>query len=102
MSTHIQMRNFHLLRMNHGEVEVLSFIGRLGDDEYGRVDKELAQLLEQKHRRVILDLALLSSAATLSVARLLVRGLEFCRHGGELKLVGLSAPLKHSAEIGGV
>ena len=65
------------------------------------MDKELTRLLELKQRRVILDLTLLSSATTMSLARLLVCGREFRRHGGELKLVGLSASLKHAAELAG-
>lgn len=87
--------------MNHGEVQVLSFSGGLGNDESCQVHKELTHLLEQKHRRVILDLAQISSATTMSLARLLVCGREFRRHGGELKLVGLSVSLKHLAELAG-
>jgi anti-anti-sigma factor len=95
------MSNFNLQRMNQGEVQVLSFSGCLSNDESCRVDKELAHLLEQKHRRVILDLALLSSATTMSLARLLVCAREFHRHGGELKLAGLSVSVKHLAELAG-
>ena len=80
-------------------MQILSLGGGLGSDESCQVHKELTHLLEQKHRRVILDLALLSSATTMSLARLLVCGCEFRRHGGELKLVGLSGSLKHVAEL---
>jgi anti-anti-sigma factor len=99
--TDAQKTGFSLQRINQGEVQVLSLGGGLGNDESCQVHKELAHLLEQKHRRVILDLALLSSATTMSLARLLVCGREFRRHGGELKLMGLSASLKHVAELAG-
>lgn len=95
------MTGFNLQRINQGEVQILSLSGYLGNDEFCRVDRELAHLLEQRHRRVILDLAMLSCATTMSLARLLVCGREFRRHGGELKLVGLSVSLKHLAELAG-
>jgi len=82
-------------------VQVLSFGGALDSDASCRVDKELVHLLEQKHRRVILELSLLSSATTMSLARLLVCAREFRRHGGELNLAGLSTSLKHVAELAG-
>jgi anti-anti-sigma factor len=101
VSTDAQKTGFKLRRINQGEVQVLSLGGGLGNDESCQVHKELTHLLEQKHRRVILDLARLSSATTMSLARLLVCGREFRRHGGELKLVGLSVSLKHQAELAG-
>jgi len=87
--------------MNRSEVQILSFSGGLDNDAFFRVDAELAHLLEQKHRRVILDLALLSSATTMSLARLLVCAREFHRHGGELKLAGMSPSLRRLAELAG-
>lgn len=95
------MSAFNLQRVNHGEVQILSVSGGLDSDASCRVDKELGHLLEQKHRRVILDLSLLASATTMSLARLLVCAREFRRHGGELKLAGLSTSLKHLAELAG-
>ncbi len=82
-------------------MQILSLRGHLSNDEFGRVDSELTHLLEQKHSRVILDLTLLSSATTMSLARLLICGCEFRRHGGELKLAGLSPWLRHVAELAG-
>lgn len=75
--------------------------GYMGDDEFLRVNRELAQLRSERHRRVILHLALLSSATRMSLARLLVCAREFQRHGGELKLAGLSPSLRHLAELEG-
>jgi len=95
------MTVFNLQRINQGEVHILSLSGHMGNDEFCRVDRELAHLLEQKHRRAILDLALLSSATRMSLARLLVCGREFRRHGGELKLVGLSTSLRRIVEVAG-
>jgi len=71
------------------------------NDEFARVDRELAHLLEQEYRRAILDLTLLTSATTMSLARLLVCAREFRRHGGELKLAGLSPWLRRMAEMAG-
>jgi anti-anti-sigma regulatory factor len=82
-------------------VQILALNGCMSNGEFGRVDRELGHVLDQKHRRVILDLALLSSATTMSLARLLVSGREFRRHGGELKLTGLSPWLGHLAELAG-
>ena len=82
-------------------MQVLSLGGGLGNDESCRVDKELAHLLEQKHRRVILDLATLSSTTAMSLARLLVYAQEFQRFGGQLKLAGLSPLVRHIAELEG-
>lgn len=82
-------------------MEVLSLVGGLDNDASCGVDRELAHLLEQKHHRVILDMAQISSVTTMSLARLLVCGREFRRHGGELKLAGLSNSLKHLAELAG-
>lgn len=87
--------------MNQGEVQILSFSGGMDNDASGRVDKELAHLLEQKNRRAILDLTMLSSATTISLARFLVRARELHRHGGELKLVGLSSSFRRVAELAG-
>ncbi len=101
VSTQAQTTGFNLQRINQGEVQILSLGGHMSNDEFGRVDGELAHLLEQKHRRVILDLTLLSSATTMSLARLLVCGREFRRHGGELKLAGLSPWLRRMAELSG-
>lgn len=95
------MSTFNFQRVNHGEVQILSLSGGMDNDASCRVDKELGHLLEQKHRRVILDLALLTSATTMSLARLLVCAREFRRHGDELKLAGLSTSLKHVAELAG-
>jgi anti-sigma B factor antagonist len=92
---------FSLQQINQGEVQILALSGCMSNGEFGRVDQELAHALEQKHRRVILDLALLSSATTMSLARLLVSGREFRRLGGELKLAGLSPWLRHLAELAG-
>lgn len=55
----------------------MSVHGYMGNDEFYRVEKELAHLLEQKHRRVILDLATLSFATAVSLARLLVCHVNF-------------------------
>ena len=101
MSTNTQKTGFNLQETTQGEVQVLLFSGCLSNDESYRVDRELARLLDQKHRRVILDLSLLSSATTMSLARLLVCAREFRGQGGELKLVGWSTSLKHLAELAG-
>jgi hypothetical protein len=73
----------------------------MGDDEFLRVNRELAQLRSEGQRRVILHLALLSSATRMSLARLLVCAREFQRDGGELKLAGLSPSLRYLAELEG-
>ena len=82
-------------------MQVLSLGGGLGSDESCQVNKELTHLLEQKHRRLILDLTRISSATTMSLARLLVCTREFHRHGGELKLAGMSPSLRRLAELAG-
>jgi anti-anti-sigma factor len=101
VATQVQTTGFNLQRINQGEVQILSLGGNLTHDEFGRMDRELAHLREEKHRRVILDLAQLTSATTMSLARLLVCGREFRRHGGELKLAGLSPWLRRLAELAG-
>lgn len=101
MSTLTQTSRFNLQRIHHGDVQILLLSGHLSNDEFGRVDHELVHLLEQKYHRVILDLTLLSSATTMSLARLLICGCEFRRHGGELRLAGLSPCLRHMAELAG-
>ena len=73
----------------------------MGNDEFRRVDRDLAHLREQGHRRVVLDLAKLSFATTMSLARLLVCAREFRRHGGELRMAGLSPFLSHLAVLAG-
>jgi anti-anti-sigma factor len=97
----VHMSTFSLQRQNCGEVQVLSFNGSLDNDASCRVAHVLAHLHEQHHRRVILDLARLSSATTMSLARLLVSAREFHRHGGELKLAGMSSRLARAAELAG-
>jgi anti-anti-sigma regulatory factor len=50
---------------------------------------------------VILDLTRLSFTTNMSLARFLICRGEFRRHGGELKLVGLSPELSRIAEMAG-
>lgn len=94
VSTHTQMRAFNLQRLDHGEVQNLSVSGGMDNDASNRVGKVLVPLLEQKPRREILDLCLLSTTSTMSLARLMVSAREFRRHGGELDLAGLATLLK--------
>jgi len=101
VSTPVQTTGFNLQRTQQGEVQILSLGGCLTNDEFSRMDHALAHLREEKRRRVVLDLAQLSSATTMSLARLLVCGREFRRHGGELKLAGLSPWLRRLAELAG-
>ena len=101
MPTLAQTNRFHLRRSHQGDVQILSLSGHLSNDEFGRVDTELTHLIEQRQSRVILDLTLLSSATTMSLARLLICGCEFRRNGGVLKLAGLSPWLRHVAELAG-
>lgn len=95
------MTEFNLRRINRSEVQILSLSGYMGNDEFSRVDRELAHLLEQGHCRVVLDLAKLSFATTMSLARLLVCAREFRRHGGELRMAGLSPFLSRLAMLAG-
>jgi anti-anti-sigma factor len=92
---------FTLKQIKNGEVQILSLSGYMGNDEFCQVDKALVLLLEQKHGFVILDLETLSFATARSLAQFLVCGREFRRHGGELKLVGLSPELSRLAEMAG-
>jgi anti-anti-sigma factor len=92
---------FTLKQIKKGEVRILVLNGCLGNDEFCRVDEALALLLEQKHGCVVLDLKTLSFATARSLAQFLVCGREFRRHGGELKLVGLSHELSRLAEMAG-
>src|ERR1035441_3352435 len=92
---------FTLEQIKKSGVQILSLNGYMGNDEYSQVDQALTQLLEQKHGRVILDLTKLTFATANSLARLLICGREFRRHGGELKLVGLSPGLSRLAEMAG-
>ena len=101
MSPCAQIIGFTLQRINQGDVQVVSIAGHMGSDEVCRVDTELAHLLEQGHRRAVLDLATLSSTTAMSLARLLVYAQEFQRFGGQLKLGGLSPSVRHIAELEG-
>jgi anti-anti-sigma factor len=101
MSPCAQIIGFTLQRINQGDVQVVSIAGRMGSDEVCRVDTKLAHLLEQGHRRAVLDLATLSSTTAMSLARLLVYAQEFQRFGGQLKLAGLSPSVRHIAELEG-
>lgn len=95
------MTEFSLQQINQGDVEVLSLCGYMGNDEFYRLEKELSRLLEQNHRRVILDMAMLSFVTTVSLARLLVCEHEFHRRGVGFKLAGLSSSLSRVAELVG-
>ena len=95
------MTEFNLQRINRSEVQILSLIGYMGNDEFSRVHRELSHLLEQGHLRVVLDLASLSFATTMSLARLLVCAREFRRRGGELRMAGLSPFLSRLALLAG-
>ena len=101
MSPCAQIIGFNLQRINQGDVQVVSIAGHMGSDEVCRVDTELAHLLEQGHRRAVLDLATLSSTTAMSLARLLVYAQEFQRLGNQLKLAGLSPLVHHIAELEG-
>jgi len=95
------MTEFKLQPITKDEVQILSLGGYLGNVEFREVDKALSRLLGQKHGRVILDLTTLTFTTSVSLARLLVCGREFRRHGGELKLVGLSPEISRLAEMAG-
>lgn len=95
------MTDFKLQQITEGEVQILSLRGYMGNTEFREVANVLARLLEQKHRQVILDLTTLAFTTTISLARFLVCGREFRRHGGELKLVGLSPELSRLAKMAG-
>ena len=101
MPTRARMSQFSLQQINQGEVQVVSISGYMGNDEFNCVEKELARLLEQEHRKVILDVTTLSFVTAVSFARLLVCAHEFQRRGGELKLAGLSGSLRRMAELAG-
>lgn len=73
----------------------------MGNAEFREAAQVLTQLLELKHRQVVLDLTTLTFTTTVSLARFLVCGREFRRHGGELKLVGLSPELSRLAGMAG-
>jgi len=73
----------------------------MGNAEFLEVDGELERLFKHGHRRVIVDLALLSFTTSTSLTRLLVRAREFNRRGGELKLAGLSPFLSRLAGMAG-
>ena len=99
--TRTRMSQFSLQRIKQGEVRVVAISGYMGNDEFHHVEKELARLLEQEHRRVILDLASLSFVTVVSFVRLLICAHEFQRRGGKLKLAGLSASFRRMAEFAG-
>lgn len=101
VATRAQITEFKLRQITEGEVRILSLSGYLGNAEFREVADVLSRLLEQKHRRVILDLTTLAFTTTISLARFLVCGREFRRHGGELKLVGLSPELSRLAKMAG-
>ena len=101
VSKRAQTAEFNFQRSNQGEVQILSLRGYMGNAEFCQVEGELAQMLEHHHRRVIVDLARLSFTTSMSLARLLVCAREFNRHGGELKLVGMSPFLGRLAGFAG-
>lgn len=47
------MSQFSHQRINHGTFQVVSISDYLGSHEFYRVEKQLARLLEQEHRRVL-------------------------------------------------
>jgi len=96
-----QIMEFTLKQIKKGEVQIVSLSGYMGNDEFCQVDKTLAQLFDQKHELVILDLTMLSFTTVMILARFLVYWREFRRHGGELKLVGLSPDLIRLAQMAG-
>jgi anti-anti-sigma factor len=104
VATDVQIMKLTLKKIENGkacEVVVLSLNGYLGNDEFIQVDKALAQLCEQKQSQVVIDLTRLSFTTSVILARFLVAGREFCRQGGELKLVGLSSELSWLAKLAG-
>ena len=101
VATRAQITEFKLRQITEGAVQILSLSGYMGNAEFREVANVLSRLLEQKHRRVILDLTTLAFTTTISLARFLVCGREFRRHGGELKLVGLSPELSRLAKMAG-
>ena len=101
VSTRAQTTEFSFQLSSQGEVQILSLQGYMGNAEFCQVEGELAQMLEHHHRRVIVDLARLLFTTAMSQARLLVGAREFNRHGGELKLVGMSPFLGRLAGFAG-
>ena len=101
MATRAQFAEFKFQQITEGEVRILSLSGYLGNAEFREVAGVLSRLLEQKHHRVVLDLTTLTFTTTISLARFLVCGHEFRRHGGEMKIAGLSPWLARLAGMAG-
>ena len=101
MANPVPNDEFKLQQSTSGEARILSLSGYLGNAEFREVAKVLAQLLEQKQRQVVLGLAALSFTTSVSLARFLVCGREFQRHGGQLKIAGLSPWLTRLAGMAG-
>ncbi len=95
------MRSFNLETINDGDVQILEVSGYMGSDECHRVEKELQQMLGQKHRRVILDCGTLTFITTASLARLMACAKQFHQHEGHVTLAGLSASASRLAEMVG-
>lgn len=101
VATRVQTDEFKLQQSTASEARILSLSGYLGNAEFREVAQVLAQLLEQKQRQVVLDLTALSFTTSVSLARFLVCGREFQRHGGQLKIAGLSPELMRLAGMAG-
>lgn len=96
------MSEFNLHQTNQGEVHILSLTGYMGNADVCQVENVLGQLRAQNQDQVILDLTKLSFTTSVSLARFRVRGREFRRMGGQLKLAGLSPELTRFAEWAGL
>lgn len=101
VATRAQTDEFKLQQSIVGEARILSLSGYMGNAEFREAARVLEQLLELKQRRVVLDLTALSFTTSVSLARFLVCGREFQRHGGQLKIAGLSPWLTRLARMAG-
>jgi anti-anti-sigma factor len=101
MATTTHASSFNLRRASENDVQVVLVSGCMGNNDCHRVEEELRHLLEQKHRRAVLDCGQLAFITSPSLARLFVCAQEFRRHGGQIRLAGLSSVASRMAQLVG-
>jgi anti-anti-sigma factor len=92
---------FSLQRVHQGDVEIVAVNGDMGIEEYYQLEKQLRHLLDEEHRRVVLDCKALTFVTGASLARLCLCTREFRRHGGQFRLAGLRPAVNRRAQLVG-
>ncbi|UCC86764.1 MAG: STAS domain-containing protein [Anaerolineales bacterium] len=85
---------------NHGPV-LLKLVGEVDAHTVGRLDQTLKDLVSQGHYRLVLDASQLEYIASKGLRSLLLTQREVSQLGGEVRLFGLTAPVRRIFELAG-